>query len=180
MHPDSDRLLHGAPGVANPLEAAVLNCVASPAGHPADVELPIHWAEAAAVRTRLEVARQRHDGPLKLAGHLVAEDETLCAQSVREVEQMTAERAPAVTRHIGLAAARVIEPTGDHDHRQARRRASEVREGLGGRLACPLPDDADRRGGRVIALRDGHRDRAIGQEAQPIGIAKSHSEYIDL
>ena len=79
--PNPDGLLHGAADIAHPLEAAVVDAVHMPAVHAARVELAVGRAEPAAVHARAEVADERHDGPLRLAGHLVAEHEEVRARS---------------------------------------------------------------------------------------------------
>ena len=79
MRPDPHRLLDGAAGVAHPLEASVIDPVHVPAVHPAYIELAIGGAEPAAVDAGPEVSDERHDGSLRLTGHLVAKHEKMRA-----------------------------------------------------------------------------------------------------
>ena len=84
--------------------------------------------------------------------------------------QLALQRAPAVARDVDLAAARVVEP------------ARQVDEGKVGGLAVPRagiavvaagPDLADHRGRDPVALGVGDGDRAVGRQAEAVGIAKA-------
>ena len=158
MSPNPDRLLHGAADIAHALEAAIVDAVDMPAVHAACVELAVGGAEPAAVDARAEVADKRHDGSLRLAGHLIAEHEEVRAGAKRKVHELAAERSPAVARYIRLPAARVVEPAWQIHHRQGRGNAPEIQHGVRGRLARLLLHLADRRGVGVVAFGDRHGD----------------------
>ena len=179
MSTNPDRLLHGAADIAHALEAAIVDAVDLPAVHAARVELAVGGAEPAAVDARAEVADKRHDGSLRLAGHLIAEHEEVGAGAKRKVHELAAERSPAVARYIRLPAAGVVEPAWQIHHRQGRGDAPEIQHRVHGRLARLLLHLADRRGVGVVALRDGHGDRAVGQEREAVGIAEARGHDVD-
>ena len=95
------------------------------------------------------------------------------------MHELPAERSPAVARHICLPAARMVEPAWQIHHRQGRRDAPEIQHRVRGRLAGLLLHLADRRGVGVVALRDGHGDRAVGQEREAVGIAEARGQNVD-
>jgi hypothetical protein len=117
MDMEADGELHRVAGVADALEAAVLRGVAAPAVHAAEVELPVARVEPPPVDARPEVAGHRHDRPLRLPLDLVAQQQEVRRRAERRVDHQALHRPPLVARDRELAAARVVQPSGEVDHR---------------------------------------------------------------
>ena len=98
------------------------------------------------------------------------------AGAVGEVEHLALERAAAVVGHGDLAAAGVVEPAREVDQRQvgglAVLRAAIAVMAAGADLA-----DHRRRG--PVALGAGDGERAVGREAQAVGVAEAGREDLE-
>ena len=170
MGVERGRKLDRAAGVAHALEAAVGRRVGAPAGHPGDVELTVLGIEPPAVHAREELAGQGNDRTLRLAVDLLAQDEEVRPRAEREVE------------HLALRAGRTGRP-GRSPGRRSNCRARAAGRPAAGRGPAVLraavavmaagPDLADHRRGRPFSFGVGDGDRAVGRQAQAVGIAEA-------
>ena len=73
----------------------------------------------------------------------------------------------------------MVEAAWEIHHRQGRWRAPEIRHGARRRLAHHLPHRADCRRRRPLPFGNGHGERAVGQQAEAVGVAEADSQHID-
>ena len=166
----ASRKLDRLAGVAHALKAAVGRGVGAPAGHPGDIELAVPGIEPAPVDTREKIAGQRDGRPLGLTVDLFAQHQEMRARSKGEMDQLALQRAePAVgDRHLGTA--RVVQPARQVDERQVR---GLVVLGAGIAVMAAGANLADHRRRDPFALGIGDGHRAVGGQAQAVGIAKA-------
>ena len=171
----ADRLLETLTAVADALEAAVGGGVGPPAGHAADIQRPVAVVELPPMRARAERHRQRHDRPLLLPSHLVAQKQHRRPRTKRQMDELPTERPHRPLRHPHLPAAVVVDAARQIGQRQIgdtavarptmpkmERRLSRPRPPRGHR-----PNEARR---NPVSLARSGRDRAIGADADAVGI----------
>src|SRR5690349_4790040 len=111
------------------------------------------------------------------------------------MNDLSRERAESIVGNNGLAAATVVDAARQINHRQRWRLAvfwthiAEMRrriDRLSRRIDAALPGvdagvkQADHRGGRPFTFAAWNGDRAVRQQPQPIGIAKTGGQCFDL
>src|SRR5438034_6377139 len=115
------------------MEAAIVVSIGAPAGHAADVKLAVLGIEPAAMGTREEFAHQRHDRALGLPVYLVAQHQEMAPLTVREVNELSLQRSPAIAGDVDLAAAGIVQAARQVEQRQLGRLAilgaAEAEEG---------------------------------------------------
>src|SRR5581483_7250496 len=95
-------------GIANALEAAILDRVRAPTRHAADIKLPIFGVESSAVDTGTKVADERHDRPLSLSLDFITEQQKMVRRAERQMHALPLERPPFRAGDVDLTAAGVI------------------------------------------------------------------------
>ena len=177
MGVEGDRKLDRAARVTHALKAAIGRRIGAPAGHSRDVKLAVPGIEPAAVRAREKVAGQRDGRPLRLAVDLFAQDQKMRTRSKREMNQLALQRAESAVGDGHLGTARVIQAARQVDKGRSGGRLS-LRPGITVMAAGANLADHRRRHPFPFGIGNGHR--AVGGQAEAVGIAKAgRHDFVD-
>ena len=167
---EGDRKLDRPARVTHALKAAVGRGIGAPAGHPGDIELAVLGIEPASVSAREKVAGQRDGRSLGLAVDLFAQHEKMRARSIGEMDQLALQRAESAVGDGHLGTAGIIQPA-RQVHQREIRRSIVLGPGITVMAAGANLADHRRRHPFPLGIGDGHR--AVGGQAEAVGIAKA-------